>query len=706
MSITSLLLLAALSTTTPVAPPDEAAAPANPSAVAATGDQAAAAPPEPQQPPADPADPQAPGYHEEVVVTATRYEVDTFSTPTSISVISGADLARRNPEKIVDVLKQEAGIEVFGEGPFRGLPVIRGLSSNRILILVDGQRLNNSRESTEFAGIQPSLVDLSQVERIEVLRGPASVLYGSDAIGGVINIITKQATFSDQGFKLGGAVGVSYGTAAEDQRGSFELNGADERVTFRLSGSAADVSNYSSAEGEVPNSGMEQRDLAGGMRLLLSDRSLLRADVQVVQTRDVGFPGYDPATSGVDISFPAFDRNKLALGYDVSDWAGMQAVTVNAYYQAVTKESKRNLAFGPFFFLNNYTTSDIDSFGANAQGQKDAGKHRLTFGIDAYQDKLHDETLEESPFGSSTEVAIPDSRQRGIGVYLQDELAATDKLQLSLGVRGDNYTFVSFDDADYSGEPFDVDQSAFSGSLAARYQLTRSVALNFLVGRGFRAPNIQERSFAGLASTGDTLILQNPDLDSETSLNVEAGFKVRYARYSGGMTLYQNRVDNLIGLVFLGEDPGGSGLELAQFQNIDQALLEGVELDLEAFLSEAWTVFGNVSFTRGTDEENDQPLSFVPPLKGVLGIRFQQPRWFSEAAMRAVDNQDRVPTLPEPGDPSPGFTVFDLRAGYDVSRSFGVVAAVENFTDKAYHEPFNNRLEPGRNYRLALNYKF
>jgi hemoglobin/transferrin/lactoferrin receptor protein len=583
--------------------------------------------------------------------------------------------------------------------------VIRGLSSNRILVLVDGQRLNNSRESTEFAGIQPSLVDLSQVERIEVLRGPGSVLYGSDAIGGVINIITKQAEFSGQGFTLGGAVNLAYGTAAQDKRGGFELSGADERYTFRLSGSAADVSNYSSAEGEVPNSGMEQRDLAGSMRFLLTDRSFLRAEVQLVQTRDVGFPGYDPATSGVDISFPKFDRNKLAVGYDISDWAGLSSLALNAYYQDVAKESKRNLAFGPYFFLNNYTTSDIGSLGLNAQGQKSAGSHRLTFGVDAYQDELHDETFAESPFGSNTEVAVPDSRQRGIGLYFQDEVKATDRLQLSVGIRGDNYTFVSFDDADYTGEPFDVDQSAFSGSLAARYQLTQNVSLNALVGRAFRAPNIQERSFAGLASTGDTLILQNPDLSSETSLNVEAGFKVRYARYAGGMTIYQNRVKDLIGLVFLGEDPA-SGLELARFENIEEALIEGVEFELEAFLSDTWTAFGNVTYTRGTDQASDQPLSFIPPVKGVLGVRFQQPRWWSETSMRAVDNQDRVPTLPEPGTPSPGFTVFDLRGGFDISPALGVVAAVENFTDKAYREPFNNRLEPGRNFKLSFNYRF
>jgi len=131
-------------------------------------------------------------FEEQVVVTATRYEQDSYETSLPISVVSADDLSRQQPEKMVDMLKQMAGVEFQGEGPFRGIPVIRGLSSNRVLILVDGQRLNNSRESTEFAGIQPSLVDLSQIERIEVLRGPASVLYGSDAIGGVINIITKQ----------------------------------------------------------------------------------------------------------------------------------------------------------------------------------------------------------------------------------------------------------------------------------------------------------------------------------------------------------------------------------------------------------------------------------------------------------------------------------------------------------------------------------
>jgi hemoglobin/transferrin/lactoferrin receptor protein len=685
---------------------------------AVTTDQAAAPPAQadPQQQPAKdkekkdakPADqpaPDAPGYHDEVVVTATRYQVNTYDTPTPISVVSQEDLQRRNPEKIVDALKQEPGIEVAGEGPFRGLPVIRGLSSNRVLVLVDGQRLNNSRESTEFAGIQPGLVDLSQVDRIEVLRGPASVLYGSDALGGVINIITRQPSFSAQGFKLGGSAGLSYGTATFNKNGEFDITGAAERYTFRVAASAADVGDYKSPEGTVPNSGMQQANFTGGLRLLLTDRSFLRVDMQSVRARDIGFPGYDPATSGVDISFPHFDRDKFSVAYDLADWAGMHSITVNAYYQGVMKESKRNLDFGPYFFSHNFTTSDIDTIGVNAQGQADLGFNHLTFGVDSYQDKLHDTTVADSTFGASNEVAVPDSRQRGLGAYVQDLIKVNSRLQLQFGARGDNYTFVSFDDPYYTGEPFDVSDSAISGSVSARYQLTNSVSLDAVVGRGFRAPNIQERSFFGLASTGDTWIEQNPDLSSETSLNYEAGFKVRYARYSGGLTVYYNDVRDLIALVFHGTDPV-TGLDLARFENVDKAVIQGAEFDLQAYLTNDWTAFGSLAYSKGDNKVLDQPLDFIPPLKAVVGVRYQRPAWWSEFSLRAVGSQDRVPTLPEPGTPSPGFTVYDLRGGVEIAHGLTAQLAVENLTDKAYHEPFNIRLEPGRNFRMSLGYTF
>jgi hemoglobin/transferrin/lactoferrin receptor protein len=644
-------------------------------------------------------------YHEEMVVTATRYEQDSYNSPAPISVISVEDLSRARPEKMMDLLKREPGLEVAGEGPFRGLPVIRGLSSNRVLVLVDGQRLNNGRESTQFAGIQPGLVDLGDVERVEVLRGPASVLYGSDALGGVINIITKQSDFEPQGFKWSGLLSGDYGTAADSQRYRAEIGGAGARASFRLGGTFFSAEDYESPEGIVPNSGMESTSGDAHARFLLSDRSLLRADLEVFRGNDIGFPGFDPETSGVTILFPNFDRDKIGVTYELSEWAGLTSVTLSAYAQNIDKESIRNLNFGPFFFSNNFTRSLIDSLGANAQGRATVGRHSLTFGVDWYRDDLDDETVAESIFGSSTDVVVPLSRQSGIGAYLQDEFPLGASVFAVVGLRGDSFIFESFDDPEYQGEPFDENTSAMSGNVGARWEVTDHVQLTGTIGRGFRAPNIQERSFYGLVSTGDTFFVQNPDLEPEISLNYEAGFKVRYPRYSGGLSVYYNDLTDFIGFEITGTDPD-TGLALGRLANIAAATIYGAEFQLETYLGQEWTVFTSLSYTRGEDDTLNQPLDFIPPPKAIIGARYQAPRWWVEGSLRAVDNQDRVPTLPEPGTPSPGFTTYDLRGGFDLGVGFTVQAAVENLSDKAYSEPFNVRLEPGRNYRMSVGYKF
>ena len=643
-------------------------------------------------------------YHEEMVVTATRYEQDSYNSPTPISVISAEDLSRARPEKMMDLLKREPGLEVAGEGPFRGLPVIRGLTSNRVLILVDGQRLNNGRESTQFAGIQPGLVDLGEVERVEVLRGPASVLYGSDALGGVVNIITKQSDFQPVGFQWSGLLSGDYGTAAESQRYRAEIGGAGPRASFTLGGTFFSAEDYESPEGIVPNSGMESSAGDAHARFLLSDRSLLRADLEVYRGKDIGFPGYDPATSGVTILFPSFDRDKVGVTYELSEWAGLTSLTASAYAQSIDKQSVRNIRFGRFF-QDNFTQSLIDSLGANVQGRAALGRHSLTFGLDWYRDDLDDNTVAETIFGTSNDVAVPESRQSGLGAYLQDEFPLGAEVFAVVGLRGDAFTFESFDDPDYQGEPFDEDTSALSGNVGVRWEVTSHVQLTGSIGRGFRAPNIQERSYYGLVSTGDTFFVQNPDLDPEISLNYEAGFKVRYPRYSGGLTVYYNDLTDFIGFEFIGTDPD-TGLALGRLANIEAATIYGAEFQLETYLGDAWTVFTTLAYTRGDNDTLDQPLSYIPPPKAIVGARYQAPRWWVEGSMRAVDNQDRVPTLPEPGTPSPGFTTFDLRGGYDLGVGFTVQAAVENLSDKAYAEPFNLRLEPGRNYRMSLGYKF
>jgi TonB-dependent heme/hemoglobin receptor len=654
-------------------------------------------------------------FTDKIVVTASRREQASATTPAPIRVIDAESIETQQPEKVADLFKEIPGVQITGEGPFRGIPIIRGLNSNRILILVDGQRLNNARESTDFAGIQPALVDMSQVERVEVLSGPASVQYGSDAIGGVINIITRQPDLGRDEFTVEGGVEYGYGTSADSQRAQVSVTGTGDGFSFNLIGSWEDYDDYQAADGAseneqfadyvdsddvVYNSGMEQSSFQGGLRFATGSTGVLRADVEVVRTDDIGFPGFDPA-SGIDISFPAFDRDKLGLGWESGPLWGLDDMIVSAYYQEVDKQSIRNLSFG-FFFLNNSTRSVIDTYGINLQGVKDTGRHHLVFGIDFYRDELDDTTIVEDPFGTSNDVAVPDSTQTGLGVFIEDSITLSETVTLKAGLRGDTFDFNAEDDPDYTGEPFDVTDSDISGNLGLTWAVTDNVTYTALVGRGFRTPNLQERSFTGLATTGDTLILQNPDLKSERSLNWETGFKVRYDRYFGGFTVYYNDLTDFISTEFLGEDPD-TGLQLAQFQNIDDAYIWGAELDLQTIFANWWTLFFGASYSEGRNQTDDQPLGLISPFKATIGLRYQRPRWWAEARTRIVSDLDDV----APGfDRSPGFTVYDLRAGYDLEMGLGFVVALENLTDKLYAETYNNRPEPGRNLRVAARYRF
>jgi hemoglobin/transferrin/lactoferrin receptor protein len=672
-------------------------------------------------------------FRDKIVVTASRQEEMSGNAPAPITVIDSLMIEQAQPEKMADLFKQIPGVEIEGEGPFRGRPVIRGFSSNRVLILVDGQRLNNARESTTFAGIQPGLANLSEVERIEVLRGPASVQYGSDAIGGVINILTRRPDVGASEFTVNGDVAYGYGTSSDSQNVRAYVSGAGKGWGFTIGAAYQEANDYTAADGafederfagwvndknEVFNSGMKQSSFDASLRFLTGSQSVLRVNAEMVRTDDIGFPGFDLETSVVSISFPRFDRDKLGIAWNSGPVWGLQDISLSTYYQTVDKETFFDFDFGGFT-LQDFTHSEIRSLGFNAQSLAEIGSHRLTFGLDFYRDDVEDEAFSESCipdvfcFPPTTEVGVPTSYQTGLGGYIQDQWSATEALTVHLGLRGDTFDFVSEDESeDYIGEPFDVTDSAPSGNVGVTYAVTDHVNLNAIIARGFRSPNLQERSFTGEEPNTGLFIIQNPDLDSETSLNYEVGFKARYDRYFGGLSVYYNDVQDFITFGFVGpEDPDfrdcpvdpDSGQECGKIRNIAEARIWGIELDLEAIFATWWSGFVNAAYSEGDDVNADEPLSFIPAPKVALGVRYQRPSWWTEASVRIVGDQTRVP---EGVDERPGFTTFDLRAGYDFSFGLGVLAALENIADELYAETFNNRPEPGRNLRVSLRYRF
>ncbi len=671
---------------------------------------------------------------EEIQVTATRTERSGFEVPAPASVIDAMEFERRQAAKPGDLFALQPGLEVEGSGPFLGLPVVRGLSGNRVLLLVDGQRLNNSREAVNFGGVQPSLVDIGEIEEIEVLRGPASVLYGTDALGGIVNIRTRRPPVPTAGLVVGGTLRPRYGSSGDQRSGELDLYLASPSVSLLLQGSLRDAENFESPRGEVVNSGAETRNLSAALELRPSEIGRLTLDVESYRGEDIGLPG----TAGVFTGFfPSTTRDKVSLRYEGAGPGLLPALKLGVYGQDQEEDFATLLdlppiAAGPFDLLIDAETSrvsDVRTYGFDVQADASIGdSHVLTYGLEFFRDDVEETRREVTtqtfvptapgpPGMTETEIdddpTTPDGTFQGAGVYVQDEIR-TGRLTLLPGARYDRFDIETEPLERPEGElpAEDRTEDAVSASLGALYALGEHLHLTASVGRAFRTPNLIERYFFGPGSQGG-LSVPNPDLDNETSLNVDVGFKVQTPTLAASLTYFNNRIDDFITFVpatFMGDSTFG-GSPVTTVDNVGDARIRGVEAAAEARAARwgsVWSAFGAFTVNRGDNLSEDAPL-FVPPAKLVLGTTWQDAagRFSGGATTRLVAEQDRVP---EGFSRTAGFGIVDLHGSVDLAPLAGtpltVRARLVNLTDKVYVEPFAGSLEPGRSLILSLEYAF
>ncbi|MGH7556737.1 MAG: TonB-dependent receptor plug domain-containing protein [Gemmatimonadota bacterium] len=671
---------------------------------------------------------------EEIQVTATRTERGVFDVPAPVSVIDEGELERRQAAKPGDIFALQPGLEVEGSGPFLGLPVVRGLSGNRVLLLVDGQRLNNSREAVNFGGVQPSLVAMGEIEEIEILRGPASVLYGTDALGGIVNIRTRRPPVPTGGLVVGGTLRPRYGSSGDQRSGQLDLYLASPSVSLLLQGSLRDAENFESPRGEVVNSGAESRNLSAALELRPWETGRLILDVESYRGEDIGLPG----TAGVFTGFfPSTTRDKVSLRYEGVGPGLLPSLKLSVYVQDQEEDFSTLLDLppipaGPFSLLIDNETSrvsDVRTVGFDVQADAAIGaSHLLTYGLEFFRDDVEETRREVStrtfvptipgPAGmTETEIddapTTPDGTFQGAGVYVQDEIR-TGRLTLLPGVRYDRFDIetrqLERPEGDVPAE--DRTEDAVSASLGALYALGEHLHLTAGVGRAFRTPNLIERYFFGPGSQGG-LSVPNPDLDNETSLNVDVGLKIQTPALMASVTYFNNRIDDFITFVpatFLGDSTFGGSL-VTTVDNVGDVRIRGLEAAAEtraARWGSVWSAFGAFTLNRGDNLSQDGPL-FVPPTKLVLGTTWRDAagRFSAGATTRLVAEQDRVP---DGFSRTAGFGVVDLHGSVDLAPLAGtpltVRARLVNLTDKVYMEPFGGSLEPGRSLILSLEYAF
>ncbi len=684
-----------------------------------------------------------------ITVTATRQPTDLQNVPAPVSVIDAAQLQRRSPGAVAEMFRELAGVDVVGVGANQLRPAIRGQRGQRILLLQDGLRLGNSRRQQDF-GELPALVDVSSIERVEVVRGPSSVLYGTDAIGGVVNLITTAPSTRSTSPVARGHVGYRYGDAGSSNRGDGQLTVTSGGLTVRLGGSLRDVSDYKAPAGSYGNvrlatdtrvidGGVRDQTLNGylGWRSTAGYGAYLKAERYGAD--DAGFGLVEPRTLGgnqarIQIRYPQQQVDRVTAGFN----AGLLSLPVadrmdiSFYLQANGRDLAQNI-FAPFgpgtppgagVDIRTSNRTDVTTFGLRAEATRALARATLTYGVDWFRDDAEgrDSSLTTViGFGpprpaASLRTQVPNATLSSLGVFLQNDLRLHDRFSLIVGGRFQGTSAEPRATARLTTTP-PAGARNNTGVYAVNALLRATSRLNLIatVGRGFRAPNLVERYFDGPTPEGSAYQSATPDLKPEQSVNVDAGARWQSSRVNAEVFLFQNRIEDGIRIAPAGDSVG----RLPRFRNINVTSLRvrGAEVGVSGSLGAGLTASANWSRLL-TKNISDPALPvgdvFASKVNLSLGWREAQGRWWGEYAVRHNGKQQDIVAGSSPvGNFLPAFTVQSARAGArlwslgGVTQDLGV--QVNNLSNTLYAEVANAgffRPEPRRNVVVTLGTRF
>lgn len=584
---------------------------------------------------------------EQVLVTATRLETPVREVASAVTVIEGAEIERRGHDNVADVLRDVPGIEIArtgGAGQTASL-FIRGASSERVKILIDGIEYNDPISPGRFADISHLQVD--DIERIEIVRGPQSVLYGADAIGGVVNIITKR----------GGAPAVTTIRAEagshETFRESITTGGRIGEIDYFLNVSRYDSDGFSSADSDDGNredDGYENTSVSLSLSAQPTDNSDIRLIVRYIDALtdidDFGGPGGDDPNHDVDSEQTLVRLEGSLLSMD-DRW-----------------EQKLSYSYFDIDRMDIDTPDDDDpSFtdsGFEGERREIEWQHNirlpedriLTFGLE-YDEEEGSSFFETDGFSDT----FPNESAETIGAYAQLKVSHDDRFFATVGARYDDH------------EDFG---SAVTYRVAPAYWLKDSgTKLKAAVGTGFKAPSL----FQLFSTSG------NPDLDEEESVGWEVGIEQMLwnERARVEVVYFDTDFDDLI------------SFDSASFTyfNVGEAETRGVECSFEIDATEDVRIDGHYTYLDAEDEDTGEELVRRPTHRaGVDATWTASDELLILGGVLWVDDRkdDDFSTFPATRVTLDSYALWHLRAVYAPNEQIELFARVENILDEDYEE--------------------
>ena len=703
---------------------------------------------------------------EEVVVSANKWEQNRRDLPHEIATISPREIAFRNPQTAADMLAGMNGVFVQKSQMGGGSPVLRGFEANKVLIVVDGVRMNNAiYRSGHLQNV--ITLDPGVLENAEVVFGPGSVIYGSDALGGVMDFHTRRPRLSiDGSTNVSGHSWVRFSSANMEKSGHVDLNLGFDRIGLLTSVTFSDYDDLRAGNIRNPfyedwGKRFEYVERVDGQDVVVeNDNPNVQKGSAYSQYNILQKIRYTPdALTNIEYGLhyssssdiPRYDRlvayrdGRLRYGewkYGPQTWMMHTLSTdlssptplydhlrVVAAYQTVD-EDRIDRSFGSANERHREEDVAVASVNVDASMQLDAAdEHRLFYGAEAVTNDVQSTgyiiDLEQGG-RTPTSTRYPDggSTMSTFAAYLTWRWHLAEQWSLNSGVRYSHVLLdASFVDKTFYDFPFDdlsINTGALNGSLGLVFRPRPDFAVNMNLSSGFRAPNVDDAGKVFDSSPG-SVIVPNPDLSPEYAYNAELGIEKTFAssvhvHLVGWYTLL---TDALVrrAYTFNGQDSIMYDGVLSQVQanvNAGEASITGASASFLADINDAFSLSSSVTWTTGRDISEDAPLAHIPPVFGDTRLVYRRDRFRGEFLLRyngwkriedySPSGEDNEEEATEYG--TPAWLTLNLRASYQLSDILQLNAGIENLLDEHYR-PFSSGISAaGRNLVLALRATF
>jgi iron complex outermembrane receptor protein len=630
---------------------------------------------------------------EDIIVTGTPLGKNIQYQPAQ--ALNTEMLQQRAAPSLGEILDGTPGVSTrsFGSAPAR--PVIRGFDGDRILVMQNGERMGDLSGTAVDHAVA---LDPLSLDRVEVIRGPASLLYGSSAIGGVVNMFSNDMP---REWENGTRASMATHVATVNNMGAGMVraqHGSDNfaatgRIIYRNGG------DLMTPEGRLPDTAINNLSYGGGI-------------------------GYRTGSFETGLSFSGMDYT-YGLPEAIDDLNESIEIRMNRYNIQSISTLRMNRFFNFAELRVHY--SDYNHNEIEIERSEDGlieESEEITFDQQTISSSL---VLRHRPIGimegaigfsfnqsqisvGGEEALTPDANGYFLAGYIYEEFSLNEALTLKSGLRMEwKETFVTTNELFPDASAFeDRSDLIFSGAIGFNYTPSPKWTAGFQVARAYRTPTIEELySFAPHAAAG-SFDVGDPSLQNEFSIGTDAFIEYKSNRVQSQLSLFANRIDNFVDFSPTGEIHQPSGLPVYEYRSKD-AVLFGFELSTQVAFSDV--LIGSVGFdyVRGHERSGDQEnLTFMPPFRTHLQVMYDNGIFRAGPRLRIVNKQDRVAANE---DSTPGYLLIGADAGYRISEGINLSVRLDNLLNERYRDHLSrvenrNAPMPGRNLNVMIRWDF